>query len=235
MIPGFRLLRKLFLLVAILGILFVGANVVAARVAEGKIAEAAQREFGLPSKPEIHIGGFPIILDVLRGTLPSVSFVASGVVVQDLRIETAAVDLKGIGAHGLFGGDVTVTVASGSVRATVAQSDLNAFLRKHNGDTSIVLRAGNNATVSAVRDGLHYVANGVVSISGGAFVFTPRTVTIEGRAPPPGFEAEAKRRATVRVAIPKLPGGVAVTRVATAPGNVTLVASMKNRTFSLKR
>lgn len=237
MIPGFRLLRRLAIGVVILGALFVAANVVAERVAEDKIAQAVQKHFELAVRPTIRIGGFPILLNVVRGDLPEVSFEARNLRVQDLTVALVRVRLDSIHASGLFGGGLRVTVGRGSVLAQVTDAALNVYLKSHGQNATIRLREGQTAVVRATRPlagrNRKIVATGAVRYARGRFTFTPRTVTVDGQVPPPGFEQEARRRSTLSVALPTLPGKIAIDRVETHAGFARLSAVLKDQRISL--
>ena len=81
-----RLARRLLLTTAILGGLFWGANVLAERVAESRIAAEAQKSFGTPAPPEVSIEGFPILIKILQGQIPRVTLEGSGLVVQEMKV-----------------------------------------------------------------------------------------------------------------------------------------------------
>ena len=232
MIPGFRMLRRLGMLVAIAGVLFVGANVAVARIAEGKIADAAQKEFGLDEKPVIHIKGM-ILLGLLRGSLPGITFEARNVKEQGLTIDVVTVDLRGVKASGIFGGKPSVTVLGGDVHATVSQTSLNAYLRDNVGDVRTSIGERGAANVTARKDGHVYVARGALRLSGTMLRFDPATVTIDGKTPPPGFEQAAKQRAAFKVRIPALPGDIQVRTLETHRRSMSLTAAVDARTFSV--
>ena len=233
-------MRKLLILVLILGVVFVGGNVYGERFAEDRIAVAVRDAFGLSKTPEVEIDGFPIVMKVFSGSLPSMTVNARDVRVRDLEVAALTVVLEGIEVEGglLGDGDLVVVVAEGSASAEVDEAAVNALLRDRGEDATITLLPDGRARVRAMRPFLgvprRFVATGRLVLEGQRLVFDARRVTIDGRDPPPGFEAEARRRATVSVDLPKLPGGFSIDELATEQGSLTLTASAQDKRITLR-
>jgi len=233
-----RIIRWLLTPLIILALLFVGANLFVAHLAEGKIATALQSSFHLSAKPAVRIGGFPIIFNILSGKIPRVSFDASGATFEGLTVQQIKVALVDVTARGgfLHGGSIRLDVGAGTVQARATNGAVNAYLKEKGQNASISFHAG-RAVVRAVRSFLGrsrvLVATGAISREGTSFVFRPASVTVDGHAVPPGTEALAEQKTTIKVHLPKLPGGITSYRVEAVEGAVTIVAVLRNQLLDL--
>jgi hypothetical protein len=233
-----RLIRWVLTPFVILGLLFVGANVFVAHLAEGKIATALQTSFHLSAKPAVKISGFPIILNILNGKIPRVSFDASGATFEGLTVKQIKVSLVDVTAQGGFlgGGSIRLEVGAGTVQARATDGAVNAYLKAHRQNAIIAFHSG-RAVVRAVRTLLGrshvLVATGAIAREGTSLVFRPASVTVDGHAPPPGTAALARQKTTIRVQLPKLPGGITAYGVKAVEGAVGLVAILRDQLLDL--
>jgi DUF2993 family protein len=233
-----RLVRWLFAPFIILALLFVVANVVVQRVAQSKIAATLESTFHLAAKPTVSIGGFPIIGSILSGHLPRVSFSAASATFQGLTVEHISVTLVDVGASGGFlrGGPLTIEVGAGTVRARATNAAVNAYFKDHGQNATIAFHEG-HAVVRAVRTFLGrkrtLVADGTVAREGSALVFRPTSVTVDGQPPPPGTEQLAKQKATLRVQLPPLPGGITSYGIKAVEGAAAISANLQNQRLDL--
>lgn len=239
MIPGFGLVRKLVVVAIVLGGLFVGANVVAENAAESKLAGAVRQEFGLREDPRVDVSGFPLLLNVLRGDLPRISFEADDVAVDALTVDRVTGVLDSIQVENLFSGaDMAVVVGEGAIVADISDDNLTAFVRERGVDARFEMEQGGALVTVRRRVGgrvREIVARGDVRLRSGRFEFVPTDViSVDGEPPSSRVEAEAKRRAAVRLDIPDLPGGFAVERVEARPGILRLAASVDGRRFAVQ-
>jgi hypothetical protein len=233
-----RLLRWLLVPVIILAALFLIANVVVEHVAEDRVAAAVKNEFHLSAKPTVDIQGFPIILRVLSGTVPRITFDAKRATFSGFTIESIRVRLDGLSATGGFlgSGRLAVRVRSGTIEARATQAAVNAYLHKQGESATVVLHE-RRAILHAVRPFLGgertFVASGTILREGTTLVFRPSSVTVDGQPPPGGLEAAAKARATFRVKLPELPGGITLYRFSVREGALSVVASLRGQTLML--
>ena len=233
-----RVGRRLLAPVVILGVLFVAGNAIATRVAESKIASALESSFHLSARPSVKISGFPIITNILSGHVPRVSFTASSATFQGLTVKDINVTLVDVTATGgfLHGGGLTIKVGAGTVRARATEAAVNAYLKDHGQNATMAFHDG-GATVRAVRSFLgrpqRFVATGTVAREGSSLVFRPTSVAVDGRAPPPGTRSLAERKATLRVQLPPLPGGVSAYGIAAVDGGVALSAILRDQLLDL--
>ena len=233
-----RLIRWLLAPVIIAAVLFVVVNLVVQHIAESKIASTLQSTFHLSARPSVSIGGFPIIPNILSGHLPRVSFSAPTATFQGLTVTDINVTLIDVSAGGgfLHGGPLTIKVATGTIRGRATDASVNAYLKDHGQNATIAFRSG-RATVRTVRSFLGrprmLVASGTVSREGSSLVFRPTSVTVDGRAPPPGTEGLAEQKATIRVQLPKLPGGISSYGLRAVEGAASLSAVLHDQVLEL--
>jgi hypothetical protein len=233
-----RLIRWLLTPIIILALLFVGANLVVQHLAEGKIATALQSTFHLSSKPAVKISGFPIILNIVNGKIPRVSFDAAGAAFEGLTIQQIKVALVDVTADGGFlrGGSIRLTVGAGTVQARATDAAVNAYLKAHGQNATMAFHAG-RVVVRAVRSFLGrpraLVATGTVAREGTSLVFRPSSVTIDGKPPPPGSEGLAKQKTTIKVQLPKLPGGITSYGVKSVDGAISIMAVLRDQLLDL--
>jgi len=233
-----RLVRWLLAPVIVAAVLFVVANIVVQRIAESKIASTLQSTFHLSARPSVSIGGFPIIASILSGHVSRVSFSAPAATFQGLTVTDVKVTLVDVRADGGFlrAGRLAIRVGGGTIAARATDAAVNAYLKDHGQNATIAFHPG-RATVHAVRTFLGrprtLVATGTVSREGSSLVFRPTSVTMDGRAPPPGAVALAKQKTTIRVQLPKLPGGISSYGIKAVEGAAALSAVLHDQVLEL--
>jgi hypothetical protein len=233
-----RLIRWVLTPIIILGLLFVGANLVVEHFAESKIASALESTFHLSSKPAVKISGFPIILNIVNGKVPRLSFDASGATFEGLIVQQIKVALVDVTAEGGFlrGGSIRLTVGAGTVQARATDAAVNVYLKAHDQKATMAFHSG-RVVVHAIRSFLGrtrtLVATGTVAREGVLLVFRPSSVTIDGRPPPPGSETLARQKTTIKVKLPKLPGGIASYGIKAVEGAVVIMAVLRDQLLDL--
>ena len=232
-----RLIRWVLTPFIILGLLFVGANLFVAHLAENKIATSLQSSFHLSAKPVVKISGFPIILNILEGKIPRVSFDASGATFEGLVVQQIKVSLVDVTAQGgLLGGPIRLNVGAGTVQARATDRAVDAYLKAHGQNATMAFHDG-RTVVRAVRTlfGRYHVlvATGAIAREGTLLVFRPASVTVDGRAPSPATAALARQKTTIRVQLPKLPGGITAYWVKAVEGAVAITAVLRDQLLDL--
>ena len=233
-----RIIRWLLTPIIILALLFVGANLLVAHLAEDKIATALQSSFHLSAKPAVKISGFPIILDIVNGRIPRVSFDAATATFEGLTVQQIKVALVDVTAKGgfLHGGSIRLDVGAGTVQARATAAAVNAYMKSHGQNATFTFHDG-HAVVRTVRSFLGrsrvLVATGSIGREGTSMVFRPNSVTVDGRAPPPGTEGLAEQKTTIKVPLPKLPGGITSYGVNAVEGALTISAVLRNQLLDL--
>jgi hypothetical protein len=233
-----RLVRWLLAPIIVAAVLFVVANIVVQHIAESKIASTLQSTFHLSARPSVSIGGFPIIVSILSGHVSRVSFSAPSATFQGLTVTDVNVTLIDVTADGGFlrGGRLAIKVGGGTIRARAADAAVNAYLKDHGQNATIAFHPG-RATVRAVRSFLGrprtLVATGTVSREGSLLVFRPTSVTVDGRAPPPGTGTLAEQKTAIRVQLPKLPGGISSYDIKAVEGAASVSAILHKQVLEL--
>ena len=232
-----KALRRAGVSLAVLIALFVGANVIATRVAEDHIGDAVRAELRLSGRPAVSVSGFPILFHILAGDVPKVSIDARDFLIQGLQVLRAHVVLEGIHSDDLLGGHgITVTVARGSATADTTDRSVDDFLRSRHVDVTIAFVEGSvvvRATKNIFGRSRMVVATGPVRIDGRKLVFAPTHVTVDGQAAPPSLAARAREAVAISVAIPRLPGGITADGVETHQGYARFVATLRNERIRL--
>jgi DUF2993 family protein len=232
-----RLIRWVLTPFIILGLFFVGANLFVAHLAENKIATSLQSSFHLSAKPVVKISGFPIIVNILEGKIPRLSFDASGATFQGLVVQQIKVSLVDVTAQGgLLGGPIRLNVGAGTVQARATDGAVNAYLKAHKQNATMAFHDG-QTVVRAVRTlfGRSHVlvAVGAIAHEGTSLVFRPASVTVDGRAPAPATAALARQKTTIRVQLPNLPGGITGYGVKAVEGAVAIAAVLRDQLLDL--
>lgn len=233
---GLRILRRFLVLALLLGGLFVGANIVVERIAEGALATGAQRAFDLPARPEVDIDAFPIVLRIVSGEIPSVSARATDVPLGDrLVARTVSIEMEALEVSSVLSGEqVRFTAGRGHALAEATEGALNDFLRRTGEDVRVDLRDGSVAVRATADFGgrsHRVVARGTLRLRRGVISFTPRSVTVDGKPPPAAFEGRARRETTFEARLPELPGGLRVSALEVKDGLLRLSADLEGFRF----
>lgn len=229
---GRRLLRRFAVTLVVLGLVFVGGNIALERVAESKVASLAAKQLHMSALPRIDLGGFPIGLGLVRGRLARVSVEASGVKVGDIVVRRVSVRLEDLNVPGGWFGPrpYTLVIGRGSVVVVMDEDGINGLLRQKQPGTTVRLRASGvrvrarRAFAGRTRT---IVATGRIRLRSGRLTFVPRSVTVDGQRPPPGFDARARREATFSVDVPEMPSGITLDTPEVGEGTVTVSAALK--------
>jgi hypothetical protein len=236
-----RTLRRLAIVLVILGGLFVAANVYAERVAEDRLGDAVAVAFGLSEPPDVDLSVFPIATRIFTGMLPEVTFTAEDVTIEDLRLSSLEVRLRDVEVIGglLGSGKLAVQVAEGNVMAIVSEDAVNELLAARGERATVRLLADGRVRARAVRTFLG-ARRTIVSVGGLALrkrtlVYTAGEVTVDGEEPPPGVEGEARRRSKIEARIPELPGGFRARELTVTEGRITLAATLSEQRVDLVR
>ena len=124
-------MRKLLVALVLIVVLGVVADVGARAYAERRVREEMSRSLDLSEEPDVSLGGFPFLLHLLRGTLPSVDVVASDVPAGRLRFDIVRMNLHDVSFSfaDLLSRSGTVRADRADGTATVTPGDVMAALR----------------------------------------------------------------------------------------------------------
>ncbi|HEX9712445.1 MAG TPA: DUF2993 domain-containing protein [Actinomycetota bacterium] len=235
------LLRRLLIPVLVLALLFFGGNALIQGIAEDRIAQAAQTSFDLNEEPIVELEGFPMLVRVFSGALPGMSFRAGNVDIEGLRFREVVVRMRDIKAQGglLRSAELEVSIGRAEVRGEATDAAVSAFLEEQGERATIEFHDNRRATVRTTGNfggaQRRIVAQGKVELleAKQQLRFTPEQLTVDGDPPPAAFRDAARRRSTITVAIPRLPGGFRVTILQTAEGTVAFAALLENFEFPI--
>jgi LmeA-like phospholipid-binding len=145
-------MRKLILIVVVLlGALFVVGDFAVKRFAERRAAAAAQSSLSLDDRPTVRFGGFPFIVNLIRGEMPSVTVSVEDIREGDVVVSEAEVTFEDVTfslGQLLSGEHRRVDVRSAAGRAVITERDLNEALAARGVDASVELEGGRAAVES---------------------------------------------------------------------------------------
>lgn len=229
-------MRKLLVALAVLVVLFVlfvAADRISVAIAENKISDRIAAAYALPSKPQVSIGGFPFLTQVVAGEYGQVDVTASrvqagGATLRNLRVRFTGVhaSLSQVLGHGPT--SITASRATGSAVLGFGQVDqrLPHGLTVHPDGKDLrvsgtVRYAGTQIPLSAVVS---------LGVTGSGIEVRPVSVTVPGGA---GLPVSAySSRLGVVIPLSSLPLHLRVTSVRVTGGGLRISASARNVLFA---
>lgn len=235
------LLTLLVLLAVLAGVLAV-ADRVAVAVAERVIADQVRQEVARQeisaSSPEVAVGGFPFLTQVLAGRYESISILlrdvqgpAQGRTVRVPELEararevTAAVQTLRSGQGEIVAETVegTATISYGTVAAFIDQEGLT--LVEKDGKLAVT------APLEVLGQRLTVRGTAELTIEGNEVAIGFAELTADGLPANPAAQALVNayaRQISVRVPLPALPYGLEVRQVRASPEGLTVIVSARN-------
>jgi hypothetical protein len=227
-----RGLRITAVVVVVLLALLVVVDRVAARVVAGQIATRAQRTEGLTSRPEVSLGGFPFLTQVVAGDYRDVRVDVRGRVEQDVRVDRVHADLAGVRVP--LGDAVRnrvrrVPVDHLTARVELTFADVNAYLRGQ-GSAITVSPDGQAIRVAGSADvlgrALPVSGTADIGVQPAAVTFTPRELAASaGAVLPPALRRSVTQLLTVRVPVAGLPFNLRLTSATVAADRIVFAAA----------
>jgi hypothetical protein len=235
------------MLVLLLGLVVV-ADRVGASVAEDRIAEQASQELkkaGATTQgdPNVEIGGFPFLTQVLGGTYEKITITADKPQSNDIKLEKmtlVATDVKAA-ASDLLNGRGPVTAQNITGTATMSWDTVRTLISLANlpvpfDPAQLQVKVVNNAV--ELRLPLEHgsftttlVATGVINVSEGKVGLKLTSIdTAAGDLPPQAkrlFDS-FKNRLTATIRTPKMPYTLTIRSVNTDASGVRVIASASN-------
>ncbi|WP_210584603.1 DUF2993 domain-containing protein [Streptomyces sp. GESEQ-35] len=213
--------RRKIVAVASLATLLVGAVVVdrvAAGRAESRTAEAFQEGMGTPQRPSVHVGGFPVLTQLARGTLRHVDITAHDIPARGTTRPLPVTELT-VGLDGLK--------TSGSADEAHARSvDATAFLSYEDVSQALGVDISQgdepgrvDATVSLPLVGDVTVSAAVSAASGNHIAFTDIRVA-QGELIPPA-KALLDKALEEPVPLRNIPEGLRLQSVTTSQSGIS--------------
>lgn len=239
---GRRVLVTLLVLLAVCAAVLVVVDRVAVAVAERVIADQVRREMTKQeissASPEVAVGGFPFLTQVLGGRYESVSIVlrdvqgpAEG---RTVRVPELAVRVHGIAAsiRTLRSGQGRIVAESVEGAATVSYGTVATFIDKEG--LSLFEQDGRLA-VTAPLDvlGQRVTVRGTaeLTVEGNEVAIGFAELTADGLPANPTAQALVSayaRQISVRMPLPELPYGLEIRQVRAAPEGLSVTVSARN-------
>ena len=219
---GRRFPLKTTIAIVVLLLLVVGADRVAASIAENTIATRAQTQMSLSGKPGVNIQGFPFLTQLAARDFKTV--VITGHNLTDQQLDLANIDIVAHDAHLHGSNSVTIDSATGSVTITLASI---AGVEGIGGSITLTPAGGNmiNATIDVPVLGKQ-TAQATVTRQGANQIHVH--VTDAGGIPTDLLGSLAD----FTVTIPKLPDGVTIQNVMVTSAGVQVDFAGSHLTLS---
>jgi hypothetical protein len=206
-------MRKLLVAVVVLLLLGAAADFAAARVFEGRVTEALQREYDLGQRPVVQVRDFPFLPHLLTGRFSTIDVAATDASVRVPR-------------EVMLGepGQVTVDRADGTIELTEAEVNRLLADRLRGGELAVGEDGVEVRTqVELLGQPLDVQVSGKLGARDGGVTFTPDEIRLGDRGPLDPSQADfLSSQFTFQVPLPELPAGVRLERVDTRPGTVVL-------------
>lgn len=239
---GRRLLITLIVLLVVLGGLLAVADRVAADVAEGAIADQVTQEMAKQevrsAPPEVGVGGFPFLTQVLAGKYESISILlrdlegpAQGRTVRVPELEVHARDVAAsIQTLRSGQGDVVARTVEGT--ATISYGTVSAFIDQ---EGLTLTESGGKLSVTAplevLGQRLTVRGNADLTVDEGQVAIRFADLTADGLPDIPAARALVNAYAqqiSVQVPLPALPYGLEVQEVRALPEGLAVTASAQD-------
>ncbi len=228
--------RRILIFAGITGGLFLGANIVAERVAEQRIATEAQKSFGTPTAPAVSLEGFPIIVNVLRGNIPRASLVGENAKLDELQVARLTLTLEGLRASlSDFSAGKPIGIDRGLAIAEVTGTSITRYVRSRGHQVDIQVVPGGVVVTGRLEGAGTGRAEGTPKLTGRVLSFTPSKVSAQGRSVTGPALAVAKRKLSFEIDLPTLPGGIRNTALEYGRGSARLVARLQNAMIDLSK
>lgn len=154
--------------------------------AERWLAGRVEQNLALTSSPEVDLAGFPFLLQVARGRFSNVQVHLDEVATGGLVLDGIEMDLEDVGFSRsalLSGGEAEVKVGEGTGEAEVGEASLNEFLHEQGVAVNVdLVGPGIEASTTIEVGGQESTATaiGPLRLRGGALVFEPQRVRVDG-------------------------------------------------------
>lgn len=227
-----RGLRITAITVILLLIVLVVVDRVAARVVAGQIAVQAQRAEDLPTRPDVSLGGFPFLTQVVAGNYRDVRVDVRGHVEQDVRVDRVHANLAGVQVP--LSDVVRGQVDRVPVKRLVAEvgltfGDINAYLRTQGSDLTVspvgqAIRVGGSVEILGTRYPVSGTAD--IGVQPAEVIFTPRELADSvGSLLPPALRETALNLLTVHVPVTGLPFNMKLRSASVSADRITFAAA----------
>jgi hypothetical protein len=170
----------------VLALLVVGADVVLRLVAERWLEGRVQDTLALESRPDLDIGGFPFLVEFVRGELDEVDVTLRDLRVQGLHLDEVTIGLRNVAfdqADVIAGRPGSVRVRRGDATVEIGEPTLNALLRDRGVPANVELlgpRVRVSSRIEAGGEEATATTLGTLDLEGTTLVFDPGEVSVDG-------------------------------------------------------
>jgi hypothetical protein len=221
-------MRRLLVAAVVLVLLGVGADFAAARIFEGRVTEALQREYDLGRRPVVQVRDVPFLPHLATGRFSTIDVAATDATARGINAAQLKLTLHGVRVprEVMLGepGRITVERADGTIE--LSEAEVNRLLadRLQGGRVAIGQDGVQVRTqLELLGQPLDALVTGRLGARDGEVTFTPTQVRLGDRGPlDPTQEDLLSSQLTFQVPLPELPAGVRLERVDTRPGIVVL-------------
>jgi LmeA-like phospholipid-binding len=232
---GGRGLRIVAITVVVSLIVLAVLDRVAAHVVAGQIASRAQRTENLPSRPDVSLGGFPFLTQVVAGRYRDVEVDVRGYTQQGARVDRVHARLSGVRlplSNVVRGQVKRIPVDRVTAEVDLTFDDINAYLAAQ-GSSTRVTAAGSAIRISGNVSilGMNYPLTGTadLGVEPTSVTFTPRELaqTVGSLLPPP-LRATAVSLLTAKIPVNGLPFNMTLRSATVSPDRLTFAAAGEN-------
>lgn len=229
-----RLLIVLIILVAALALTDRVANAVAERRVATEVADtAAEYDAHSDQRPDVTIHGWPFASQAWTGDFEQIDIELREVGAEELVFPALDMVARDVTAdwRDFVEGEPRITAAEVDVSGTVSLASLQELLRERTGYDLVVNEDG-TASVSTVIEALgvevEIVGSGAIELTRDELRYVPDAVeAVSGRLPPEAepYAEELRERVSTVIALPELPWGLRIDRIAIEEGAVSVSGS----------
>jgi hypothetical protein len=221
-------MRKLLVAAIVLVLLGAVADFAAARIFEGRVTEALQREYDLGRRPVVQVRDVPFLPHLATGRFSTIDLAATDATARGINAAQLKLTLHGVRVprEVMLGGPGRITVDRADGTIELSEAEVNRLLgdRLQGGRLAIGQDGVQVRTrLQLLGQPLDVLVTGRLGARDGGVTFTPTQVRLGDRGPLDPAQADLlSSQLTFQVPLPELPAGVRLERVDTRPGRVVL-------------
>lgn len=230
-------MKRLAVVAALLLVVVVIADRIAAGVAAGAIAARVQATTALPEEPDVTVRGFPFLTQALSGRYDRVDITARDAPAGEMTLTRLETTLRGVQvtlSQALSGEVDAVPVEAVEARALVSYDEL----AQRSGARRLTLEPADGGRVRVTGqidlpgESVSVTALSRVELSGGDILVTAESFEAGGGVEEAVLDEALAGRLDLKVPVTGLPFGLEVTGVSVEPEGVRVVAEARDTVLS---
>lgn len=133
--------RRFLISLAVLLALAIAADVALRKAAEGQMASRLRDAIDLGNEPDVEIGGWPFLVNLVKGRFPSLTVTGNDLESRGLTLSEVRLDLLRVrfSIAGLSSGRGALRAARGRGTAKLLEEDLNRALQRRGADVTVTI------------------------------------------------------------------------------------------------